>query len=254
MRPRELRKILREHAIEYAQKREIKVDTSHKTALIFKNIKDNFIHESFIEIEKNNSWVKRLQKRHPNVKGALEMASSNSSDALLMNIFCYPKIGAWKGILELLQVNQFNPEFGFEAKLTKKDGKTDNTEIDMIIDDLLFEAKLTEEDFTRKSSKVVHKYEGFFKYFNVKSLLCNNGSYTNYQIIRNLLAAIQWNKRHILLCDERRSDLLRQYYETVSCLKEASLREKCKVIFWQEIQRKPGAELKEFLSEKYGIS
>jgi len=226
MRPYELRIKLRELAIKYAQKRGIQVDTSHKTALLFKNIKDNFINESFREIQNNDSW----------------------------DIFCYPRIGDRKDILELLQINQFNPEFGFKAKLAKKDEKKDNTEIDMIIDDALVEAKLTEGDFTQKRSQVVHQYKDFFEFFSVESLPCNSGSYENYQIIRNLLAAIQLKKRHILLCDKRRSDLVRQYYKTVSCLKEASFREKCKVIFWQEIQRKSGAELKEFLSEKYGIS
>ena len=85
MKPRELKLKLRELAIKYSLKRGIQVDASHRTTLLFKNIKDSFIHESFREIQNNDSWVKRFQKRHPNVEGALEMESSNSSDALLVN-------------------------------------------------------------------------------------------------------------------------------------------------------------------------
>jgi hypothetical protein len=37
----------------------------------------------------------------------------------------------------------------------------------------------------------------------------------NYQVIRNLLAAIQHGRKHILMCDERRPDLALQISDTL---------------------------------------
>jgi hypothetical protein len=58
----------------------------------------NFLRESYCAILRNASWRKRLLKAHTQARSALpredrawkELDSSNSSDALLMNIFCFP--------------------------------------------------------------------------------------------------------------------------------------------------------------------
>jgi len=47
--------------------------------------------------------------------------------------------------------------------------------------------------------------------------------------------------------------LVRAYMETVGCLKSVDHRSQCRVIFWQEIARACGKDLKEFLRAKYGI-
>ena len=58
----------------------------------------NFLHESYCAIVRNPGWRKRLQKAHSQARSALlreergwkELDSSNSSDALLMNISVFP--------------------------------------------------------------------------------------------------------------------------------------------------------------------
>jgi hypothetical protein len=126
-------------------------------------------------------------------------------------------------------------------------------EIDMAFGEYFIEAKLTEKDFTDKDIVEVQKYTGLTKHFQVDCLPINKGRYQNYQIIRNLLAAIQHEKRHMLLCDERRPDLVRRYMETVCCLRDPQLRKNCRVVFWQEVQRACGQHLGLFLKSRYGL-
>src|SRR5215470_8436645 len=60
----------------------------------------NFISASYKEILRRPQWRKRLQKVHSQGRHSLpardglwrELDSSLSSDALLMNIFCYPRV------------------------------------------------------------------------------------------------------------------------------------------------------------------
>lgn len=181
------------------------------------------------------------------------MQSSNSSDALLMNLFCHPLLVSWKGVHKVLGFKPTNPNFGFKALVEKQGTNGDKTEIDMDIGNYFVEAKLTEGDFTDKDVFEVNKYTKFNQHFHVNCLSTHNGCYQNYQIIRNLLAAIQHKKRHMLLCDERRPDLVRSYMETVSCLRDQHVRKKCRVVFWQELQRACGKDLSLFLNTRYGI-
>jgi hypothetical protein len=59
----------------------------------------NFLPETYAAILANATWRKRLEKPHSQARTSLprndrgrwcELDSSNSSDALLMNVFCYP--------------------------------------------------------------------------------------------------------------------------------------------------------------------
>jgi hypothetical protein len=170
-----------------------------------------------------------------------------------MSIFCHPDIGRWKGVSDLLGVKIESVEFGNPGKVLRS-GQEDATEIDMSVGDVLCEAKLTEDGFTSKDKDDVERYDDFDVAFHTDALRIENGKYANYQVIRNLLASIQHNKRHLLLCDERRSDLCRSYFETVSCLKSVHDRSRCGVVFWQEIARASGASLKGWLESKYGIA
>ena len=256
MNSNDLRLKIRDSSKNYAESEGIDFDDSYKSALLFNEIRDNFLSSTFDEIQKNEDWKLRLKKPHQKVRDKLEMQSSNSSDALLMNIFCHPKISNWSGILKLLGLEKFNtkkyPKFGKNPGVELINNRKDKTEIDMEIDDIYFEAKLTESDFTEKLREVVYNYSNFKSLFHVDGFP-DGDKFKGYQVIRNLLAAFQENKRHILLCDERRSDLARSYYEIVSNLKYVNKRKKCRVIFWQEIQRHCGEELKTFLKNKYGI-
>ena len=80
----------------------------------------------FRRIAADASWVRRLDKAYTasrrvarsgdRRRGELECA--NSSDALLMNIFCYPGVLHRPGVCSLLGVEPgLRPEFGFAAKV-----------------------------------------------------------------------------------------------------------------------------------------
>ncbi len=244
---------IRKAALNYAHNRKLTVDESHASAVIFRNLSDNFHSESFKNIANNREWQHRTAKTHQNVAGMLEMQSSNSSDALLMNIFCHPDIGRWKGIRNLINETLDAIVFGFPGQVHMKGEQVDSTEIDMALTGLFCEAKLTENDFTQKTVDVVERYDGLHATFHAEDLPRVGGKYDNYQIIRNLLAAFQHGKKHILLCDERRSDLVLRYMQTVSCLREMQNRKNCRVVFWQEIAGACGASLRDWIEEKYGI-
>jgi hypothetical protein len=67
--------------------------------VIFRNLADNFHPESFANIVSHADWSSRTRKVHQNVPGVLEMQSSNSSDAVLMNIFCHPSIRVMRHVV-----------------------------------------------------------------------------------------------------------------------------------------------------------
>ncbi len=257
-----LRTQLSELAGTYANKQHLLSDQSRGGVIIFKkdqgrNIHGNFLDSSYRNILEEKSWRVRLQKPHPyfpREQEVKELDSCNSSDALLMNIFCHPGIDKWKSLKKLLGLSEIGePEFGFLAKVKKDNGQVDATEIDMRLGGILIEAKLTEKDFTRKEKTIVESYHNFKKVFN-KELLSQSGEdYLNYQLIRNILAAYQHNLSFLLLCDARRPDLARELYLTVRCVKNDRLRAKCNIVFWQEIAQNVGKELRDFLIEKYGF-
>jgi hypothetical protein len=252
MNSNQLRLSILSHSERYAKKHGLKYK-KYQTALIFNRISDNFLNKSYLNIEKNLEWSTRLQKRHSQVEDTFEMQSSNSSDALLMNIFCHPKIGDWKGIRELFKVNDINPKFGVKPGIPLKDGQKDSTEIDLVLNDIFAEAKLTESDFTKKDLKIVANYKAVEEVFYFEKLPRADKKILEYQIIRNILAAHHSKKRHILLCDDRRGDLIRSYFDVVKCIKNVDVRQRCDIIFWQDVWKKVGRDLREFLSEKYGI-
>ena len=181
------------------------------------------------------------------------MQSSNSSDGLLMSVFCHPRIASWKGVSDFLGFRPVARKFGGLAVVAKSGTEGDRTEIDLAVDEYFVEAKLTETDFTDSPVSNVRRYEQFASCFVIDSLRVRNECYCNYQVIRNVLAAAQHGKRHMLICDGRRSDLVREYFATVSCVRDEQVRMKCRVVFWQEIVRVAGEELATFLDARYGI-
>ena len=249
-----LKQEIRKAAFTYAKRCNLPIDESYKSAVIFQNLADNFHPVSFANIVSHAEWYCRTSKAHQNVTGALEMQSSNSSDALLMNIFCHPSIQSWAGVKKVLGNDIDSIAFGFPGEVQINKGQQDSTEIDMALPGLFCEAKLTEYDFTQKRPAVVENYDSLRAAFHVEVLPRVGDEYDNYQIIRNLLAAIEHDRGHILLCDERRTDLIRRYLETVSCLRDVTIRKKCRVIFWQEVIAACNKSLREWIKEKYGIN
>lgn len=248
-----LRRDLRDEAIAFARKRNLPIDISHSSAAIFENLADGFHPESFGNILNNQDWNKRTRKSHPQVRDAFEMQSSNSSDALLMNIFCHPSIGEWRGVGKMMEGKLESFEFGYPARVRLKDGQSDTTEIDLALPAAFCEAKLTETDFTQKEAGTVERYESLESEFHVELLPRRGSDFENYQVIRNLLASVEQDRDHILFCDARRPDLARRYFETVACLRDSHRRVRCRVIFWQEIVAACGEALQEWIEERYGM-
>ena len=250
---------LKNHLIELGKKYAGKNDLKYvlrESALIFNN--GNLLKTSYDSIMNKTNWKKRLEKSHSHFPNSdvKELDSSNSSDALLMNIFCHPELNKWKSIKKLFNFEdtiEIIPDFGYKPGVKKDGGKPDNTEIDMKLDSIYIESKLTESDFTKKEKIIVESYDNFEEVFEKNCLEQDSNKYFNYQLIRNILAAYQDKYNFILLCDARRPDLVRDFYLTVRCVKDVSLRSKCNIIFWQEVCKCVGGNLKPFLIKKYGL-
>src|SRR5262249_35861259 len=147
---------------------------------------------------KEPSWQRRLLKVHAQAKRCLpaaerrwqELDSSMSSDALLMNIFCYPRITERREGCGRLGIDRGSrPEFGFRPPRALLSGKTERTEIDMKLGTMLFEAKLTEGDFQTQRAEIVEGYRDFKTIFEHRRLRTKDKRYRSYQLIRNVLAA-----------------------------------------------------------------
>jgi hypothetical protein len=116
----------------------------------------NFYPASYRNICAHPQWARRLSKVHTASRKAsritgcrwMELDCANSSDALPMNIFCYRRVLRNPAMSALLGIDAFEaPEFGFRPAIPLRNEKTDRTEVDMKIGNLLVEAKLTETDF-----------------------------------------------------------------------------------------------------------
>lgn len=222
----------------------------------------NFIDDSYQSILSNASWAKRLSKVHTSAKSALpkterkwcELDSCNSSDALLMNVFCYPQACNNPLMLSLLGLDDpETPDFGMKARVPLINGKFDRTEVDMQLGMLLIEAKLTEADFQARSKEIVSHYRDFNEVFDPRDLPQTDEKYLGYQLLRNVLAAYAQNCAFCVLCDARRPDLIEQWYAVMRCVRISDLRTRCKVLTWQELSEALPDDLRSFLDEKYGI-
>lgn len=246
-----LKQDLRTNAIQLNKK-----GIERKSAFIFEDISDNFYPKSYQNIESRNySWDVRLDKKHShfNESNVFELQSSNSSDALLMSIFCHPKIKDWKGVRDLLDIEKEDEIiFGWE-NVGFKNETSNKTEIDMKIGAHLFEAKLTEDDFTKQELSIVLKYEQINDIFDIDKLKTEKDEVKNYQLIRNILAAYKHNCSFRVLLDQRRIDLIRELMETIAAVKDDNLRSKIGFVTWQEIASVCGKDLKEYLGKKYFV-
>jgi hypothetical protein len=222
----------------------------------------NFISASYRAILRRAPWRKRLQKVHTHGRRSLpagdglwrELDSSLSSDALLMNIFCYPGVTRRREVCSILGLDPGNlPEFGFMPRVPLLREAIERTEVDMKLGNMLFEAKLTEGDFQIQRAELVEGYRDFKEVFECRQLPRAMRKYVSYQLIRNVLAAHALGMDFCTLLDSRRPDLLEDWYAIVRCIRSATLRASCKVLTWQELASCLPAALQSFLSAKYGI-
>ena len=222
----------------------------------------NFHPEAYRRILDREAWAKRLDKVHTASKRMRlrsdwqwrELDSSNSSDALLMNIFCYPGVVRQRSIRAMLGLEwDVEPEFGFKPRVPLQGGRSDNTEVDMKIGDLLVEAKLTESGFQCASPKLLSRYRDLDTVFDPSQLSLRNGKQDGYQLIRGALAAYALGCSFCVLCDSRRPDLVEIWFSILRAVRPAELRCRLKLLTWQEVASALPSELQNFLALKYGI-
>lgn len=223
----------------------------------------NFHPASFASIAAYDGWSARLTKPHtrrttalpsPYDETACELDSCTSSDALLMNVACYP--GAISGrIAELLSVRPgLRPRFGVPGAVPLRDGTVDATELDMQIGETNVEAKLTESDFTARPFAHVERYAGLYDVFEREALPRTETEYLSYQLIRNVLAiAGRPHAKFLVLMDARRPDLLHEWWALYGAIRDVLVRQRCGFVLWQELTADAPGPLREFLEEKYGL-
>jgi hypothetical protein len=175
----------------------------------------NFHPASYAAICANPNWSRRLTKTHTAHRRVraradwqwMELDCANSSDALLMNIFCHPAVFT-DGQLEIAVANLLSvptdaqPNFGLHPGVplrqtrrlrTKRPNRTqeahlqlfndpsatqtdpseflkDRTEIDLQLGNLFIEAKLTESNFQTASLRLIERYRDLETVFEVDRL------------------------------------------------------------------------------------
>jgi len=223
----------------------------------------NFLDATYAAILGHPEWSRRLDKIHSQAARSLprtdrswrELDSCMSSDALLMNVFCHPKLLRSGPLTSMLGIEMGEvPEFGFKARVPLRSGRNDRTEVDMKIGGLLVESKLTESDFQIKDAGVVESYRDLEEVFDCGALPRVRDQYVSYQLIRNVLAAHALKMAFCVLLDGRRLDLMEAGYAIMKCIRVVpDLRTRCKVLTWQELTGAVPPDLRQFLDLKYGI-
>jgi hypothetical protein len=223
----------------------------------------NFLPASYQRILKQADWRWRLAKVYTGSRFVprsgdrtrRELECANSSDALLMNIFCYPGMLRRLALCSLLGLAPgIRPSFGFRARIPLKGGAQDRTEIDLKLGNLLVEAKLTEGNFQTARADLVHRYRDLETVFDLTRLPMTQDKYRSSQLIRGALAAHAHGSSFAVFCDQRRQDLIDGCFEVFSAIVSAELRCRLSVVTWQEIAAAMPRTVKAFLAEKYGIS
>jgi Restriction Endonuclease associating with ARP len=139
----------------------------------------NFFDPAYAAIAASLDWMRRFNKVHAQAARSLpkaerrwrELDSSNSSDALLMNVFCTPGVLSSSLLRNALGLGEDTvPVFGWKARVPLINGRFDRTEVDLRLGSLLIEAKLTEGDFQSCNAGAVEQYRDLDVVFN-RSLL-----------------------------------------------------------------------------------
>jgi hypothetical protein len=222
----------------------------------------NFLPGSYRAICARAEWRQRLTKSYTGgrwmaragERKRFELDCANSSDALLMNVFCYPKLLERPAMGALLGVAASErPEFGYRPRVPLLKG-TDRTEIDMRLGELLVEAKLTETGLQTVPARLVRRYRDLEEVFDVEELPMDGERVRAYQAIRGVLAAHASECSFALLCDARREDLREGWFRVLRAVRSYSFRNRLKLVTWQEISGAAPKVVQRFLMEKYGIA
>lgn len=231
----------------------------------------NFLPASYRRIRADDGWRRRLSKvytasgrvarRHDRRRAELECA--NSSDALLMNLFCYPGMTARPGVGQLLGIDLgARPEFGVRVQVPLKTGGVDRTEVDMELGEYLVEAKLTETGFQQARLALVERYRDLDEVFAVEELprlwaRLEDGAgagFAEYQLLRGVLAAYARGQRFLVLCDGRRGGMIESWFRVMRAVRRWEMRDRLRLLTWQELSTETPKIVRRFLEEKYGIA
>lgn len=222
----------------------------------------NFLPPSYRRIVAKPEWARRLAKSYTGSRylpragdrwrGELECASS--SDALLMNVFCYPGVPRRRDLCAQLGIEVgLQPRFGVRAELAMRKGEVDRTELDMCLGRTVVEAKLTETGFGSASRDRLLRYEGVEDMFEIEDLPRVGAKFAGYQIVRGILAAARDEDAYVVLIDERRADLVEVCFRVLRAVRRAEVRHRLRLRTWQEIAGALPRAVQEFLLVKYGI-
>lgn len=223
----------------------------------------NFYPASWRNICGNPEWARRLAKVHTGSRRALpragwrwrELDCANSSDALLMNIFCRRRTLRNPALSSMLGVpSGLVPHFGFRPEIPLRSGKTDRTEIDMKLGNLMVEAKLTERDFQTAPARMIERYRDIGEVFDPRELVMSGDGVRGYQLIRGVLAAHATGGSFCVLCDARRPDLIENWYSVMRPVRTCVLRCRLQLLTWQELTAVLPRSLQKSLAAKYGIT
>jgi len=266
----QLRSEIAARAAQYAQQNGIAFRRGHLEfgSIVFAPEPDaalhgNFHPSSYRAILKRSMWRKRLGKvltvaerlKHWEDDHRLcELDSCCSSDALLMNIFCHPRVRSRAEVRQMLGVDdRVIPIFGWRARVPLLDQKFDRTEVDMKFANLLIECKLTESSFESCAISRMHMYADFREVFRLSELPRSSRQYQSYQLLRNVMAANAHKAAFCLLTDARRMDLIESWYQVLAAIRPVDLRVRCKLLTFQELAPALPRSLRQFLHQKYGI-
>jgi hypothetical protein len=121
----------------------------------------NFLPAAYRRILRHRDWKARLKKVYTGSRFVprrgdrqrRELDCASSSDALLMNIFCYPGVLRRKALSALLAIDACaEPVFGFRPAIPLKSGAKDRSEIDLKLGTLLIEAMRPGASFSRSGN------------------------------------------------------------------------------------------------------
>jgi hypothetical protein len=223
----------------------------------------NFYPASYRNICAHPEWARRLAKVHTGSRRASpragwrwkELDCANSSDALLMNIFCSRRRVENRSLCSMLGVpSGLMPQFGFRPGIPLRNGRADRTEIDMKLGDLMVEAKLTETDFQTAPARMILRYLDLPEVFDLGELMMSGDVVRGYQLIRGVLAAHATGGSFCVVCDARRPDLIENWYSVMRAVASCVLRCRLQLLTWQELDAVLPRSLQRFLSIKYGIT
>ena len=268
----QLRRELNQRALLYARTHQHLHDTTPgaSPSIVFGQAENgqhgNFFPASYRAILANPGWAARLAKVHTAHRrnraradwSWRELDTASSSDALLMNIFCYPGVldgPASQPFRVLLGIpSGVTPEFGYHPHIPFANDRFDRTEIDLRLGSLLIEAKLTESNFQTAKPSLIRHYRDVHEVFDLPEAQAFTPS---YQLLRGVLAAHAEPTippaSFCVLADARRPDLLEAWYTVMATVRLHDLRCRLQMLTWQEVATTLPNELRSFVEEKYGI-